>query len=48
MDHMLELGFSKSLSEWIGSNLKNVGGQVIWTFDIQAAISMFNSYRYDL
>lgn len=45
VDHMLSLGFSKSLSEWIGSNLKKAGEHVTWTFSLQAAIDMFNSYR---
>uniref|UniRef100_A0A0D9V834 AB hydrolase-1 domain-containing protein n=1 Tax=Leersia perrieri TaxID=77586 RepID=A0A0D9V834_9ORYZ len=45
VDHMLNLGFSKSLSEWIGSNLKKDNEQVTWAFDLQAAIDMFNSYR---
>ncbi|CAL4972999.1 unnamed protein product [Urochloa decumbens] len=46
VDHMLSLGFSKSLSEWIGSNLKkDDNDHVTWAFDLQAAIDMFNSYR---
>jgi hypothetical protein len=45
VDHMLSLGFSKSLSEWIGSNLKKDNEHVTWSFDLQAAIDMFNSYR---
>ncbi|KAG0452475.1 hypothetical protein HPP92_025139 [Vanilla planifolia] len=45
VDHMIELGFSKSLSDWIGSNLKKSGDCVTWAFDLQAAIAMFNSYR---
>jgi len=45
VDHMLSLGFSKSLSEWIGTNLKNDNDHVTWAFDLQAAIDMFNSYR---
>nr|XP_010943783.1 protein ABHD11 [Elaeis guineensis] len=45
VDHMLSLGFSKSLSEWIGSNLKKEGEHATWTFNLQAAIDMFNSYR---
>ncbi|OEL15579.1 hypothetical protein BAE44_0023396 [Dichanthelium oligosanthes] len=45
VDHMLSLGFSKSLSEWIGSNLKKDNDHVTWAFDLQAAIDMFNSYR---
>lgn len=45
VDHMIEHGFSKSLSEWIGSNLKKSGDGVIWTFNLQAAIDMFSSYR---
>jgi hypothetical protein len=39
------LGFSKSLSEWIGSNLKKDNYHVTWAFDHQAAIDMFSSYR---
>uniref|UniRef100_A0A0A9CUL4 AB hydrolase-1 domain-containing protein n=1 Tax=Arundo donax TaxID=35708 RepID=A0A0A9CUL4_ARUDO len=45
VDHMLSLGFSKSLSEWIGSNLKKDNEHVTWAFDLQAATDMFNSYR---
>ncbi|XP_020595394.1 uncharacterized protein LOC110035506 [Phalaenopsis equestris] len=45
VDHMIEHGFSKSLAEWIGSNLKNSGDGVTWTFNLQAAIAMFDSYR---
>lgn len=47
MDHMLSLGFSKTLAEWIGSNLKKSGESVVWSFDLDAAIDMFNSYRYN-
>ncbi|CAA0818819.1 alpha/beta-Hydrolases superfamily protein [Striga hermonthica] len=45
VDHMLELGFSKSLSEWIGSNLKKSGEHVTWAFNLDGAVQMFNSYR---
>lgn len=45
VDHMVSLGFSKSLSDWIGSNLKRDNEHVTWGFDLQAAIDMFNSYR---
>lgn len=45
VDHMIELGFSKSLSEWIGSNLKKEGESVTWSFNLRGAIEMFNSYR---
>ncbi|KAK8971450.1 hypothetical protein KSP40_PGU019693 [Platanthera guangdongensis] len=45
VDHMIGLGFSKSLSEWMGSNLKKSGDEVTWTFELHAAIKMFNSYR---
>ncbi|KAM0947461.1 putative palmitoyl-CoA hydrolase [Dioscorea sansibarensis] len=45
VDHMIELGFSRSLSEWIGSNVKKSGEHFTWAFDLQAAIGMFNSYR---
>jgi hypothetical protein len=48
VDHMLGLGFSKTLSEWIGSNLKKSGENLSWSFDLYAAIDMFNSYRYNL
>ncbi|OAY75242.1 hypothetical protein ACMD2_26452 [Ananas comosus] len=46
VDHMLSLGFSKSTHEWIGSNLKKEGERVTWSFDLHAAIEMFQSYRY--
>jgi len=45
VDHMVSLGFSKSLSDWIGSNLKKDNEHVTWGFDLQAAIDMFTSYR---
>ncbi|MCL7031442.1 hypothetical protein MKW94_012873 [Papaver nudicaule] len=45
VDHMMELGFSKSLSQWIGSNLKKSGDHETWAFDLQGAVDMFNSYR---
>jgi pimeloyl-ACP methyl ester carboxylesterase len=45
VDYMLNLGFSKSLSDWIGSNLKNSGDQMTWAFDLNNAIQMFDSYR---
>lgn len=45
MNHMIELGFSKSLSEWIGINLKKSGDQETWAFNLEGAIQMFKSYR---
>lgn len=42
---MTELGFSRSLSEWIGSNLESSGEQQTWSFNLEGAIQMFNSYR---
>jgi hypothetical protein len=45
VNHMIQLGFSKSLSEWIGSNLKKSGEQESWAFDLKGVIQMFNSYR---
>ncbi|KAK3226899.1 hypothetical protein Dsin_006761 [Dipteronia sinensis] len=45
VNHMMELGFSKSLSEWIGSNLKKSGEHETWTFNLEGAVQMFNSYR---
>ncbi|KAI5560813.1 hypothetical protein BDE02_16G072500 [Populus trichocarpa] len=35
VNHMIQLGFSKSLSEWIGSNLKKSGEQESWAFDLK-------------
>ncbi|CAH9127771.1 unnamed protein product [Cuscuta epithymum] len=44
VDSLLKLGFSKALSEWLGSNLKKSGDELTWTFDLDAAFQMFNSY----
>ncbi|KAL9689202.1 hypothetical protein QQ045_033636 [Rhodiola kirilowii] len=46
VNHMMELGFSKSLSDWIGSNLKKSGDHETWAFNLDGAVQMFNSYRY--
>lgn len=46
MNHLLELGFSKSLSHWIGSNLKKHGDHLTWAFNLDVAIQMFNSFQY--
>uniref|UniRef100_A0A9I9CWP6 Protein ABHD11 n=1 Tax=Cucumis melo TaxID=3656 RepID=A0A9I9CWP6_CUCME len=43
--HMIELGFSKSLSDWIGSNLKKSGEHETWSFNLEGAVQMFNSFR---
>lgn len=45
VNHMMELGFSKSLSDWIGSNLKKSGDLETWAFNLDGAVQMFNSYR---
>ncbi|CAH8359801.1 unnamed protein product [Eruca vesicaria subsp. sativa] len=45
VDHMVELGFLRSLSEWIGSNLKRSGDSETWAFNLDGAIQMFKSYR---
>ncbi|MBA0809452.1 hypothetical protein Gohar_025103 [Gossypium harknessii] len=45
VNHMLDLGFSKSLSEWIGTNLKKAGGEETWAFNLEGAAQMFHSYR---
>lgn len=45
VNHMIELGFSKSFSEWIGSNLKKSGDQETWAFNLNGAVEMFKSYR---
>lgn len=44
VNHMMDLGFSKSLSEWIGSNLKKSGDHETWAFNLEGAVQMFNSY----
>ncbi|VFQ68799.1 unnamed protein product [Cuscuta campestris] len=44
VDYLLEHGFSKALSDWLGSNLKKSGDEMTWTFNIDAAFQMFNSY----
>lgn len=46
VDHMVELGFSRSLSEWIGTNLKRSGDSETWAFNLDGAVQMFNSYRF--
>ncbi|KAF8397920.1 hypothetical protein HHK36_016846 [Tetracentron sinense] len=45
VDNMIQLGFSKPLSEWIGSNLKKSGENETWAFDLKGAVEMFSSYR---
>ncbi|KAK2982786.1 hypothetical protein RJ640_006073 [Escallonia rubra] len=45
VDHMIERGFSKSLSEWIASNLKKSREHLTWAFNLDGALQMFNSYR---
>ncbi|XVE96386.1 hypothetical protein REPUB_Repub02eG0217100 [Reevesia pubescens] len=45
VNHMIELGFSKSLSEWMGTNLKKSGEGETWSFNLEGAVQMFQSYR---
>ncbi|KAM1293755.1 hypothetical protein ACFX2H_013767 [Malus domestica] len=45
MNHLLELGFSKSSSQWIGSNLKKHGDHLTWAFNLDVAVQMFNSFQ---
>lgn len=45
VDHMMGLGFSKSLSEWIGTNLKKSGDHETWAFNLEGAAEMFKSYQ---
>lgn len=48
VDYMRNLGFSKTLSDWLGSNLKRVdtsSEEVTWVFDVNGIVEMFNSYR---
>ncbi|XP_061366738.1 uncharacterized protein LOC133309892 [Gastrolobium bilobum] len=44
VSHLMGLGYSKALSDWIGSNLKKVGDHETWLFDLQSAKEMFDSY----
>lgn len=46
MEHMMKLGFSKSLSEWLGTNLKKSNDHETWAFNLEGAVEMFNSYRF--
>ncbi|RZC73065.1 hypothetical protein C5167_048545 [Papaver somniferum] len=41
----MELGFFKSLSQWVGNNLMKSGDHETWAFDLQGAVDMFNLYR---
>ncbi|KAG9459071.1 hypothetical protein H6P81_003579 [Aristolochia fimbriata] len=45
VEHMIGLGFSKAFSEWIGTNLKKENDHLTWSFNLEGAIEMFNSYR---
>ncbi|CAN0879477.1 hypothetical protein LINGRAHAP2_LOCUS13065 [Linum grandiflorum] len=45
VNHLLELGFSKSLSEWIGTSLKKSGEMETWAFNLDGVVQMFDSYR---
>lgn len=48
VEYMMNLGFSKTLSDWLGSNLKRVNTsseEVTWVFDLDGIVEMFNSYR---
>ncbi|KAL7586927.1 uncharacterized protein LOC111902008 [Lactuca sativa] len=45
VDYLINLGFSKSLSEWLGTNLKKSGEHETWAFDLDGIIQMFDSYR---
>ncbi|XP_062112726.1 uncharacterized protein LOC133823888 [Humulus lupulus] len=45
VNHLIGLGFSKSLSEWIGSNLKKSGDHMTWAFNLDGAAGMLQSYR---
>ncbi|XP_023753644.1 uncharacterized protein LOC111902007 [Lactuca sativa] len=45
VDHLMNLGFSKFLSEWISSSLKKFGEHMTFSFDIDGVIQMFESTR---
>lgn len=44
VSHLMGLGYSKALSDWIGTNLKKDGDHETWIFDLQNAKEMFDSY----
>ncbi|XP_045795914.1 protein ABHD11 [Trifolium pratense] len=44
VSHLMGLGYSKTLADWIGTNLKKVGDHETWIFDLQSAKEMFHSY----
>ncbi|BAT85884.1 hypothetical protein LR48_Vigan03g245100 [Vigna angularis] len=44
VSHLMELGYSKALSDWIGTNVKKVGDHETWIFDLENAKEMFDSY----
>ncbi|CAL5194266.1 unnamed protein product [Lathyrus oleraceus] len=44
VSHLMGLGYSKTLADWIGTNLKKVGDHETWIFDLQSAKEMFDSY----
>ncbi|XP_076916786.1 uncharacterized protein LOC143576622 [Bidens hawaiensis] len=45
VDHLTNQGFSRSLSEWIATNLKKTGEHYTWGFNLDGIIQMFDSYR---
>ncbi|KAJ7294829.1 hypothetical protein O6H91_Y229100 [Diphasiastrum complanatum] len=48
VEHMTSLGFSKSLSDWLGTNLKRINPsseKSIWLFNVNGIYDMFMSYR---
>ncbi|XP_024967398.1 protein ABHD11-like [Cynara cardunculus var. scolymus] len=45
VDHMVNLGFSKFLSEYVSSNLKKSGEHETFSFSIEGVIQMFKSVR---
>lgn len=48
VEHMMKEGFSKILSEWLGSNLKRIDTQsekMMWLFDVKGIYDMYLSYR---
>ncbi|XP_071719978.1 uncharacterized protein [Rutidosis leptorrhynchoides] len=45
VDNLINQGFTSSLSEWIGTNLKSSGEHQTWAFDLDGIVQMFDSYR---
>lgn len=51
MEHLVKEGFSKSLADWLGTNLRRIDAsseQMAWIFDVEGIYDMYLSYKYVL